>query len=130
MTEHAPVRILLVEDEPAIGAAACLALEELGGYTVELCDSGTKTVDATRRFRPDLILLDALMPGMDGPSTLAALRNDGDFAELPVVFMTGLTDPAELDRFRSLGAIDVIAKPFDPISLPDRVRQIMGAPHE
>jgi two-component system, OmpR family, response regulator len=129
MKDRDPIRILVVEDEPVIGAAARLALEEVGGFTVEVCDSGIKTIDATRRFRPDLILLDAVMPGMDGPETLAALRREDDLSALPVVFMTGRTHPSEIEHFRSLGALGVIPKPIDPFELPDRVLQFYERPH-
>jgi two-component system OmpR family response regulator len=129
MKTRDPLRILVVEDEAVIGAAARLALEEVGGFTVEVCDSGIKTIDATRRFRPDLILLDAVMPGMDGLQTLAALRREDDLSELPVVFMTGRTQPAEIEHFRSLGALGVIAKPIDPMELPDRVLEFCARPN-
>lgn len=128
MDGHALRRILVIDDDPLIGAATRLALEGGGGYRVELCESGVDALAAARRFRPDLVLLDVMIPHLDGPSTLAALRRAEGFADLPVVFLTGRTEPAALAHYRALGARDVIAKPFDPGMLAHRVREIWTRP--
>ncbi|MDX1606841.1 MAG: response regulator [Candidatus Competibacterales bacterium] len=117
-------RILYVEDEPDIREIAQLALADLGGFELRLCASGTEALTAVETFEPDLILLDVMMPGMDGTETLAALRERLDLARIPVVFMTAKLQPEELARFRRLGAADIIPKPFDPITLPDQIRSI------
>ena len=117
-------RILYVEDEPDIREIAQLALADLGGFELRLCASGTEALTAVETFEPDLILLDVMMPGMDGTETLAALRERLDLARIPVVFMTAKLQPEELARFRRLGAADIIPKPFDPITLPDQIRAI------
>ncbi|GLQ88318.1 response regulator [Dyella flagellata] len=117
-------RILYVEDEPDIRAVARLALEAVGGFNVCICDSGKAALDAVQAFSPDLILLDVMMPGMDGPSTLSALRQLPDLKETPIVFMTAKVQSAEVTRYRQQGAIDVIAKPFDPMTLSTTVRDI------
>ena len=117
-------RILYVEDEPDIQAVAELALETVGGYTVKTCASGEEAVRDAEGFAPDLILLDVMMPGMDGPSTLEALRGIPALAEVPVAFMTAKVQPSEIEHYKSLGARDVIAKPFDPMALSDQVRRI------
>ena len=122
-------RILVVEDDPVIGAATGLALEEAGGFTVAICDHGAAVLDTARRFRPDLLLLDADLPDMDGLSILSALRRDPDLAGLPTIFVTGYARPADTDRYRALSALGVIAKPFDPLDLADRVREIWEAGH-
>ncbi len=117
-------RILYVEDEPDIQAVAELALETVGGYTVKTCASGEEAVRDAEAFAPDLILLDVMMPGMDGPTTLEALRGIPALAGVPVAFMTAKVQPSEIEHYKSLGARDVIAKPFDPMTLSDQVRRI------
>ncbi|WP_017941875.1 MULTISPECIES: response regulator [unclassified Thioalkalivibrio] len=117
-------RILYVEDEPDIQAVAELALETVGGYTVKTCASGEEAVRDAEAFAPDLILLDVMMPGMDGPTTLEALRGIPALAGVPVAFMTAKVQPSEIAHYKSLGARDVIAKPFDPMTLSDEVRRI------
>lgn len=117
-------RILMVEDEPDIQTVARLALETVGGFTVETCDSGEQALTTAPAFAPDLILLDVMMPGMDGPTTLKALRRVPELAEVPIVFMTAKVQPQEVESFMGLGAEAVIAKPFDPMTLADQVRDI------
>ncbi|WP_019594896.1 response regulator [Thioalkalivibrio sp. ALM2T] len=117
-------RILYVEDEPDIRAVAQLALETVGGFTVKVCGSGEEAAHDAEDFAPDLILLDVMMPGMDGPSTLEALREIPALVEVPVAFMTAKVQPSEIEHYKSLGARDVIAKPFDPMQLADEVRRI------
>ncbi|MBT9591485.1 MAG: response regulator [Thiobacillus sp.] len=116
--------ILYVEDEPDIRTVARLALETVGGFTLRVCGSGEEAVEAGPAFKPDLLLLDVMMPGMDGPTTLAALRENPALKETPVIFMTAKVQPSEIQRYRDLGALDVIAKPFDPMTLADQVRNI------
>ena len=122
-------RILYVEDEPDIQAVAKMALEMVGGFQVEVCSSGEEALQAVQSFSPDLILLDVMMPGMDGPGTLQAQRALPGVGSVPVAFMTAKVQPQEVDQYRSLGALDVIAKPFDPMQLPARVRDIWEAWH-
>jgi CheY-like chemotaxis protein len=122
-------RLIYVEDEPDIQAVARLALEVVGGFTVEVCSSGEEALRRAPGFRPDLILLDVMMPGMDGPGTLQALRALPELAATPAVFMTAKVQPAEVAHFKSLGALDVIAKPFDPMTLSDTVREIWNRHH-
>ena len=117
-------RILYVEDEADIRAVAQLALESIGGFTVKTCSSGEEALREAEAFAPDLILLDVMMPGMDGPSTLKALRDLPALSEVPVTFMTAKVQPAEIKYFKSLGAREVIAKPFDPMTLVDQLRAI------
>jgi CheY-like chemotaxis protein len=115
-------RVLLVEDDPDIQVVASLALAELGGLTVEVCGSGARTLDAAQSFRPDLILLDVMMPDMDGISALKELREDPILGETPVVFMTARAQPHEVAHYRNLGSLGVITKPFEPESLAEKVR--------
>lgn len=122
-------RILYVEDEPDIRAIAQIALESVGGFTVEICSSGGRALDRAALFAPDLILLDVMMPGMDGPTTLEALRNLDQTENTPIIFMTAKAQPHEIERFRNLGALDVITKPFDPMTLADVIKGIWAKHH-
>ena len=117
-------RILYVEDEPDIQTVARLALEALGGFTVEICSSGDEALQRVASFQPQLILLDVMMPGMDGPSTLKMLREFPQFASTPAVFMTAKVQPNEVAHYLELGAVDVIPKPFDPMMLSSQVQAI------
>ncbi|MCS6801830.1 MAG: response regulator [Chloroflexota bacterium] len=117
-------KILLVEDEPDIRAIAKLALEVVGGYTVALAESGAEALAVYQRFQPDLILLDVMMPGMDGIETFDRLRALAGGRLPPVVFMTAKVQRHEVERYRSLGALDVISKPFDPMTLSAVVQRI------
>ena len=118
---------MYAEDEPDIREIATLALSALGGFEVETCSSGDQVVELAKRFLPDLILLDVMMPGMDGPTALEHLRQEPEFANTPVIFMTAKVMVEEVDRFKELGAIDVIAKPFDAATLADHIREIWNA---
>jgi two-component system OmpR family response regulator len=119
-------RILYVEDDEDIRTVATMALETVGGYTLRVCGSGREAVAAAVDFSPDLILLDVMMPGMDGPTTLEALRRIPGAVRTPVVFMTAKVQPSEIERYKEMGAIAVIAKPFDPMTLAAQVRAILG----
>lgn len=117
-------RILLVEDDPDIQAVAGIALRTLGGFDLEVCGNGRAALERAPIWDPDLILLDVMMPGMDGPETLVALRHLDGFASRPVVFMTARAQPEELARYNTLGIAGIITKPFDPASLPAQVRAV------
>lgn len=114
-------RILYVEDEPDIQAVAKLALEIVGGYQVMICGGGQEALDKVGGFAPDLILLDVMMPGMDGPTTLQNLRANPATAMIPVIFLTAKVQPPEVKHYQALGALNVIAKPFDPMALAAQV---------
>ncbi|MEQ8604786.1 MAG: response regulator [Marivibrio sp.] len=119
-------RILYVEDEDDIREVAKLALEAVGGFVVKLCANGERALAEAEAFKPDLILLDVMMPGMDGPTTLQRLRASPGLETTPVIFMTAKVQPSEVAHFKSLGALDVIPKPFDPMRLADQIRAIAG----
>jgi CheY-like chemotaxis protein len=129
MTDSALNRIMYVEDEPDIQAVAKLALEAVGGFDVLVCSSGEEALASVTSFAPDLILLDVMMPGMDGPSTLGALRELPAIRATPVIFMTAKVQPAEIAQYRALGALDVIAKPFDPMTLSQSISDIWKRAH-
>ncbi len=122
-------RVLYVEDEPDIQAVARLALEVVGGLTVKTCSSGEQALNEAPGFAPELVLLDVMMPGMDGPGTLKALRELPELAAVPVVFMTAKVQPQEVAHYTALGALGVIAKPFDPMTLAEQVRRLWSQRH-
>jgi CheY-like chemotaxis protein len=115
----APVlrQILLVEDDPDIQTVAKFALEAVGGFRVAICSSGLEALATAPQLAPDLILLDMMMPDLDGVGTLRALRALPDCSATPVIFMTAKVQPHEVVEYRALGALGVIAKPFDPMTL-------------
>jgi CheY-like chemotaxis protein len=116
-------RVLYVEDDPDIRAVGAFALG-LGGIKVKSCASGDEAVAAAATFGPQLILLDVMMPGMDGPATLEALRALDATAATPVVFMTAKVQPTQVAVYRQMGAVEVIPKPFDPMTLAAVIREI------
>ncbi|HWL82782.1 MAG TPA: response regulator [Roseomonas sp.] len=130
MSESALTRILYVEDDGDIRTVASFALKAVGGFTVEACASGEEALARAEGFAPQLILLDVMMPGMDGPTTLERLRSLPSMAEVPAVFMTAKVQPQEITRYRELGSLDVISKPFDPMTLSASVRQIWAKRHD
>ena len=117
--------VLLVDDEPDIRTVATLALGAVGGLDVTVAESGQVALELASRLRPDVIVLDMMMPGMDGLTTLANLRRDGDLAHIPVVFMTARVLKVEIERYLAAGAIGIIAKPFDPMTLAAELRRIV-----
>lgn len=119
-------RILYVEDDPDIRSVAELALVDVGGFEVLLCESGREALDSIDDFGPDLVLLDVMMPVMDGPETLQALRARQGGLDAPVVFMTARLQPSEVEEYLEMGAIGVIPKPFDPMTLADQIRQLVS----
>jgi CheY-like chemotaxis protein/HPt (histidine-containing phosphotransfer) domain-containing protein len=117
------IRILHVDDEPDIREVVEISLGLDPDFTVHGCNSGREALAVAAKWRPDIILLDVMMPELDGPATLAQLRQNAETAHFPVVFMTARTRARETDRFRSLGAVGVIPKPFDPMTLAVSLRK-------
>lgn len=126
-SERASVpHVLCVEDDPDIRALVELALGTVGGMRVTGCASGREALGLAAELRPDLVLLDVMMPEMDGIETLRRLRADPRTADLPVVFVTAKVQLHEVDAYRAHGAVGVVAKPFDPMRLADEVRRYLG----
>lgn len=119
-------RILFVEDDLDIQTIARLSLERVGHFDVEICGSGMEALGRAPRFLPDLILLDVMMPMLDGPGTLLELRKIPECMHMPVVFVTARAQAQDIERYKALGAVAVINKPFDPMKLPDQIREIWG----
>lgn len=117
-------KILIAEDESDIQAILQLALEDVGQFTVRFCSSGSEALIAVESFEPDLILLDMMMPGLDGITTLSELRKLENHQKTPVVFVTAKAQPSEIEYYHQIGAIDVIIKPFDPMTLAEHLKTI------
>jgi two-component system, OmpR family, response regulator len=116
-------RLLVVDDEPTILELLSGSLR-FAGYEVITATSGAEAVRGAAQSRPDLILLDVMMPGMDGPTTLTHLQKNPRTSAIPVVFMTARAQPREIEHFIGLGAQGVISKPFDPMTLAAQVHII------
>jgi two-component system, OmpR family, response regulator len=116
--------ILYVDDEPDIREIVQMALGLLPTLSVNTADSGMRALQSMQVSKPDLVLLDVMMPNMDGPTTLQQMRSQPELQSIPVIFMTAKAMPQEVARFRALGAAAVIAKPFDPMLLAEHVLSI------
>lgn len=116
--------ILVVEDDPDIRSILQMSLDALGGYTIATACNGIEALERLDTFTPDLIMLDVMMPEMDGPTTLEELRRKPAFASTPVIFLTAKAQRHEVDHYKTLGIAEVIQKPFDPVTLPEQVREI------
>ncbi len=118
-------KVVLCDDDPDIRAIGEIALHSVGGWEVVCVSDGFAALEAARTEKPDVILLDIMMPNLDGPGTFEKLRADPQSAHIPVVFMTAKAQTHELRAYTELGAAGVIAKPFDPIALPDQIRELL-----
>jgi CheY-like chemotaxis protein len=121
------LRVLHIDDQPDIRAVVAMSLGLNSEIEVRSCASGKDGLAAAAECQPDIILLDVMMPVVDGPETLRHLRENPKTADIPVVFVTASSQTRELEHFKSLGAAGVIAKPFDPITLAASVRSHFAA---
>jgi CheY-like chemotaxis protein len=118
--------VLLVDDEDDIRLVAKACLERLGGWRVQSASSGLDALELAHADRPDAIVLDVMMPDLDGPGTLARLRADPATADIPVLFLTAKAQASDRAELESLGAEAVLTKPFDPMTLADQIRAALG----
>ena len=119
------MRVLLIDDEEDVRFVAQMSLGRVGGMTVSEACSGAEGLSRAREERPDFILLDMMMPGMDGAATFRALRSDAATADIPIVFLTAKAMTSEVERLQELGAKGVVLKPFNPMTLADELRLIL-----
>jgi len=119
-------RLLVVDDDDAIREVAQMALEIVGGFEVRTASSGTQARQMVRTEAPDAILLDVMMPGMDGPTLLSHLRSDPVTADIPVIFLTAKIQAGERRDWVDLDITGVIAKPFDPMRLAGEISTLLG----
>ena len=118
--------VLLVDDDQNIRFVAQMSLEGLTNWEVIAAESGEDALKKVDEKTPDVILLDMMMPGMDGPTTFAKLKEKPSLSKVPVIFMTAKVQTHEIESYRHLGAAGVITKPFDPMGLADEIRQIVS----
>jgi CheY-like chemotaxis protein len=117
---------LIVDDDGFIREVARLSLEVTGGWAVSLAESGPDGIDQARSLTPDVILLDVMMPGIDGVQTMRSLADDPATRDIPVIFLTATTLSCEQHRIDEAGALGVITKPFDPLHLAHAVETLLG----
>jgi CheY-like chemotaxis protein len=118
--------ILLVDDENDIREVAGISLEAVGGWRVSSASSGIEAIAKALAERPDAILLDVMMPGIDGPTTFKRLQGDPQTRDIPVILLTAKAQPADRHRFEQLGVAGVLTKPFDPMALSGQVAAILA----
>jgi CheY-like chemotaxis protein len=121
------IRVLYVEDDEDIQRIVRMSLERIGKMTVQVVGDPLAAIDAIIAFKPDMVLLDWMMPGMDGPTLYKKMRERQDTRDYPVVFITAKASSAEMDELRALGAAGAIAKPFSPKDLPAQLTSIWSA---
>jgi len=119
-------RILLVDDEDDIREVAQLSLEMVGGWEVIAANSGQEAIRRAAAERPDAILLDVMMPDMDGPTTFRNLQADPATQGIPVLLLTAKVRTADRERFSELGVAGVLSKPFDPLTLAREIADVLG----
>src|ERR1700736_336455 len=124
------LRVLHVDDEADIREVVEISLGFDPAFVTRSCSSGQEALAVASEWQPDIILLDGMMPVMDGPATLLRLRENTQTATIPVVFMTARAQTRELDRFRSLGAVGVIPKPLNPMTLAASVHSYVPPPDD
>ena len=124
MSDAALHRILYVEDDADIRKIVSMSLEMVGDYTVAACGSCADALEVVDDFSPDLLLLDVMMPEVDGPSTLRELRKCESASDAPAVFITAKVQAGDMASYQRLGVVDVIVKPFDPMVLSERIARI------
>ena len=121
-----PRRVLVVDDEADIREVAKVSLEMVAGWHVLEADSGQHAIELAAAERPDAILLDVMMPEMDGPATFRTLQSDWITREIPVILLTAKVHSADQRGFEKLGVAGLIAKPFDPLTLHLAVQRALG----
>ena len=124
MPARALSRISYVEDDEDIQHIVRLSLERIGGLSVDIIGDPARAIERMVEFKPDLVVLDWMMPKIDGPTLCRQMRARSETRDLPVVFVTAKASPHELEELRALGAAGTISKPFSPMNLPAQLRAI------
>ncbi|MGI9590973.1 MAG: response regulator [Myxococcota bacterium] len=119
-------KVLIVDDDEDVRYVTELAASRIGKWETVLASGGREGVEKARSDRPDVILLDVMMPDVDGPATLVLLREDPATADIPVIFLTARSQQGEVESYKALGACGVIVKPFEVAGFADQVREIVG----
>ena len=118
-------RILLIDDEETIQEVVQVGIEIEAGWQVEIASSGWEGINLAQTQQPDAILLDVMMPELDGISTLSSLKANAKTRSIPVIFLTAKTQATEKDQFQNLGVVDVITKPFNSMTLASQIAKIL-----
>jgi CheY-like chemotaxis protein len=121
-----PHKVLIIDDEDDIREVAALSLESVAGWDVVMASSGAQGLARAIEHQPDAILLDVMMPGMDGPSTFRELRANPSTAKIPVLLLTAKVQSSDQRRFADLGVEAVLFKPFDPLTLSNQIADVLG----
>src|SRR6204780_5522791 len=119
-------RVLIIDDEEDIREVAALSLETVAGWQVYMANSGAQGLARAGEHQPDAILLDVMMPGMDGPTTFRELRKNPATAKIPVLLLTAKVQSNDQRRFADLGVQAILFKPFDPLTLSNQIEKILG----
>ena len=119
-------RILIIDDEDYIREVAALSLETVAGWQVYVANSGAQGLARAAEHQPDAILLDVMMPGMDGPTTFRELRKNPATARIPVLLLTAKVQSSDQRRFADLGVEGILFKPFDPLTLSNQISDALG----
>jgi CheY-like chemotaxis protein len=119
-------RILIIDDEDDIREVAALSLEATAGWHILTASSGTEGIQLAAVEQPDAILMDVMMPGVDGPTTFRAMQVNADIAHIPVLLLTAKVQGVDQRRFADLGVAGILFKPFDPLTLAEQIRKILG----
>jgi CheY-like chemotaxis protein len=119
-------RILIIDDEDDIREVAAMSLETVAGWEVMVANSGAQGLTRAATYKPDAILLDVMMPGMDGPTTFRELQKNPVTAKIPVLFLTAKVQATDRRRFADLGIHAVLVKPFDPLTLSTQIANVLG----
>ena len=119
-------KILIIDDEDDIREVAALSLESVAGWDVAMASSGAQGLLRAAEYQPDAILLDVMMPGMDGPTTFRELRKNPVTAKIPVLLLTAKVQATDQRRFADLGVEAVLLKPFDPLTLASQMEAVLG----
>ncbi len=122
-------RILLVDDEDDIREVAAISMQAVGGWDVLNASNGRQAIATALAEQPDAILLDVMMPDIDGPTTFKRLQDDARTRDIPVILLTAKAQPADHRLFEQLGVTGVLNKPFDPMTLPEQVAALLAASH-
>jgi len=119
-------KILYAEDEPDVQTVVELTIQTMSDYDIKVCDNGKILLDCVEEYNPDLILLDVMMPEMDGPTTFKNLQENEKTKNIPIIFMTAKAQSHEVENLKNSGAIGIITKPFDPLQLCSDLEKIWG----
>lgn len=118
--------VMLIDDDANIRLIARMSIEGLTSWSVRLAPSGAEALAMLQQEKPDLVLLDIMMPGMDGTTVFSKMQEDKELSSIPVIFMTAKVQTHEVEAYLKLGAAGVITKPFDPMTLPKDIGKILG----